>query len=90
MFEILSITASFFAIIALGAFTKYIGLFDEKSSQIFSNFALRVNESYLKAKRFLVIFYFLLMQNTVHQTTKLHENYHIILHLKMTRAFQSK
>ena len=39
MFEILGITASFFAIIALGAFTKYIGIFDEKSSQIFSNFA---------------------------------------------------
>ena len=42
MFEILGITASFFAIIALGAFTKYIGLFDEKSSQIFSNFAFYV------------------------------------------------
>ena len=42
MFEILSITTSFFAIIALGAFTKYIGLFDEKSSQIFSNFAFYV------------------------------------------------
>ena len=42
MLEILGITASFFAIIALGAFTKYIGLFDEKSSQIFSNFAFYV------------------------------------------------
>ncbi len=42
MFEILGITASFFAIIGLGAFTKYIGLFDEKSSQIFSNFAFYV------------------------------------------------
>ena len=42
MFEILGITASFFAIIALGSFTKYIGLFDEKSSQIFSNFAFYV------------------------------------------------
>ena len=42
MFEILDITASFFAIIALGAFTKFIGLFNEKSSQIFSNFAFYV------------------------------------------------
>ena len=42
MFEILGITAPFFTIIALGAFTKYIGLFDEKSSQIFSNFAFYV------------------------------------------------
>ena len=42
MLEILGITASFFAIIALGSFTKYIGLFDEKSSQIFSNFAFYV------------------------------------------------
>ena len=42
MFEILGITASFFAIIALGAFTKYIGLFDRKSSQIFSNFAFYI------------------------------------------------
>ena len=42
MLEILGITTSFFAIIALGAFTKYIGLFDEKSSQIFSNFAFYV------------------------------------------------
>ena len=42
MLEILGITASFFAIIALGAFSKYIGLFDEKSSQIFSNFAFYV------------------------------------------------
>ena len=42
MFEILGITTSFFAIIALGAITKYIGLFDEKSSQIFSNFAFYV------------------------------------------------
>ena len=30
MFEILGITAFFFAIIAQGSFTKYIGLFDEK------------------------------------------------------------
>ena len=42
MLEILGITTSFFAIIALGAITKYIGLFDEKSSQIFSNFAFYV------------------------------------------------
>lgn len=42
MFDILVITLSFFAIIALGAFTKYIGLFDEKSSQIFSNFAFYI------------------------------------------------
>ncbi|MDB2700406.1 AEC family transporter [Alphaproteobacteria bacterium] len=42
MFDILGITLSFFAIIALGAFTKYIGLFDEKSSQIFSNFAFYI------------------------------------------------
>ena len=42
MFEILGISASFFAIIAMGAFTKYIGLFDEKSSQIFSNFAFYI------------------------------------------------
>ena len=42
MLDILSITLTFFAIIALGAFTKYIGLFDEKSSQIFSNFAFYV------------------------------------------------
>ena len=39
MLEILSITTSFFTIIALGAITKYIGLFDEKSSQILYNFA---------------------------------------------------
>ena len=42
MTEIIGITSSFFAVIALGAFTKYIGLFDEKSSQIFSNFAFYV------------------------------------------------
>ncbi len=42
MLDILGITASFFAIIALGAFTKYIGLFDEKSSQIFSYFAFYI------------------------------------------------
>ena len=42
MFEILGITASLFAIIVLGAFTKYTGLFDEKNSQIFSNFAFYV------------------------------------------------
>ena len=42
MIEIIGITSSFFAIIALGAFTKYVGLFDEKSSQIFSNFAFYV------------------------------------------------
>ncbi len=42
MFDILGITLSFFSIIALGAFTKYIGLFDEKSSQIFSNFAFYI------------------------------------------------
>ena len=42
MTEIIGITSSFFAVIALGAFTKRIGLFDEKSSQIFSNFAFYV------------------------------------------------
>ena len=42
MIEIIGITSSFFVIIALGAFTKYVGLFDEKSSQIFSNFAFYV------------------------------------------------
>mgnify|MGYP001432514262 FL=1 len=42
MLEILGITTSFFAIIALGAFTRYIGLFDEISSQVFSNFAFYV------------------------------------------------
>ncbi len=42
MLEILGITTTFFAIIALGAFTKYIGLFDEKSSQTFSNFAFYI------------------------------------------------
>ena len=42
MFEILSITSSFFAVIALGALTKYIGLFDEKSSQVFSIFAFYI------------------------------------------------
>ncbi len=42
MLEVLGTTASFFVIIALGAFTRYIGLFDEKSSQIFSNFAFYV------------------------------------------------
>ena len=42
MTEIIGITYSFFAVIALGAFTKYIGLFDEKSSQIFSNFAFYI------------------------------------------------
>ena len=42
MIEIIGITSSFFAIIALGAFTKYVGLFDEKSSQIFSNFAFYI------------------------------------------------
>ncbi len=42
MIELIGITSSFFAIIALGAFTKYVGLFDEKSSQIFSNFAFYV------------------------------------------------
>ena len=40
--EIIGITYSFFAVIALGAFTKYLGLFDEKSSQIFSNFAFYI------------------------------------------------
>ncbi len=42
MLEILAITSSFFAIIALGALTKHIGLFDEKSSQTFSNFAFYI------------------------------------------------
>ena len=42
MAEIIGITSSFFAVITLGAFTKRIGLFDEKSSQIFSNFAFYV------------------------------------------------
>ena len=42
MAEIIGITSSFFAVIALGAFTKRIGLFDEKSSQIFSNFAFYI------------------------------------------------
>jgi predicted permease len=42
MTEIIGITSSFFAVIALGAFTKHIGLFDEKSSQIFSNFAFYI------------------------------------------------
>ena len=42
MFEILGITASLSTIIALGAFSKFIGLFDEKSSQIFSNFAFYI------------------------------------------------
>ena len=42
MLEILGITSSFFAVIALGALTKYIGLFDEKSSQIFSIFAFYI------------------------------------------------
>ncbi len=41
MFEILVITASFFAIISLGAFTKYVSLFD-KSSQLFYNLAFYV------------------------------------------------
>ena len=42
MIEIIGITSSFFAIIALGAFTKYVGLFDEKSSQILSHFAFYI------------------------------------------------
>ncbi len=42
MVEIIGITLSFFAIIGLGAFTKYIGLFDEKSSKILSNFAFYI------------------------------------------------
>ena len=42
MLEILALTMTFFAIIALGAFTKYVGLFDEKSSEILSKFAFYV------------------------------------------------
>jgi predicted permease len=47
MTEIIGITSSFFAVIALGAFTKLIGLFDEKSSQIFSNFAFYIASFFL-------------------------------------------